>query len=293
MALSASVRSFAAAARIGWAVDGNWTDPLLFGIYVVAKPLGGALILVAMVQVIAGGQAGALTSYVVIGSGLWSMVTAGIAGVAQSVLDDRERYRVLKYLYVSPADFLLLLLGRGIGRLAVGGIGAAITLAIGVVILGVPFDPGRIDWPLLLVAMPAGIIAIVALAVVLAAVCLQTRQDSWSYPDAAAGALFLVTGAVFPLSVLPVPLQAIGLATPLTWWIAGVRQALFPASPTSVGGPTSFFASLAGHPSPGRTEILVALLLTGTVSTLASLAVFRWSERRAKDRGLFDQTTGS
>ena len=40
-------------------------------------------------------------------------------------------------------------------------------------------------------------------------------------------------------------------------------------------------------------EDLVALLATGTVATLASNVAFRWSDRRAKDRGLLDQTTGS
>jgi ABC-2 type transport system permease protein len=291
--MTAAARSFAAAARIGWAVDGNWTDPVLFAIYIVAKPLSAALLLVVMVQVISGGRAGALTSYVVIGSALWSMVTAGIAGVALSVLDDRERYRMLKYLYVIPSDFLLLLLGRGVGRVAVGGIGALITLAVGVVALGVPFAIDHVDWVLFAVAMPLGLVSILALAVVLAAVCLQTRQESWSYPEAAAGALFLVTGAIFPLAVLPPLLQAVGLLSPLTWWIAAVRQALFPTSPTSIGGDGSLYAQLAGHPVPSSLEIVVALLVTGALSTLASLVVFRWSERRAKDRGLFDQTTGS
>jgi hypothetical protein len=35
------------------------------------------------------------------------------------------------------------------------------------------------------------------------------------------------------------------------------------------------------------------MLATTLLFVLASVAVFRWSERRAKDRGLFDQTTGS
>jgi ABC-2 type transport system permease protein len=289
----AVARSFLAAARIGWAVDANWTDPVLFLVYLVAKPVSAALILVVMVQVVSGGRAGPLTSFVVVGSALWSTVTAGISGLSWSVLDDRERYRMLKYLYVSPSDFLLLLMGRGVGRIAVGALGAVVTLAVGVVALGVAFDPGRVDWPLLLVALPMGLVAIVALALILAAVCLQTRQDAWSYPEAAAGALFLVTGAVFPLAVLPNPLQAVGLLTPLTWWVAGMRAALFPDSPSSLGGDGSLFARLAGHPVPGSIEIVAALLATGAVSTLAALAVFRLSERRAKDRGLFDQTTGS
>jgi hypothetical protein len=44
---------------------------------------------------------------------------------------------------------------------------------------------------------------------------------------------------------------------------------------------------------PTSTEIVVALLATGTVATLASIVAFRWSDRRARDRGLIDQTTGS
>jgi hypothetical protein len=62
---------------------------------------------------------------------------------------------------------------------------------------------------------------------------------------------------------------------------------------TSIGGDGSFFASIAGKPAPSGLEIVLALLGTGTVATLGAIAVFRASDRRAKDRGLLDQTTGS
>ena len=286
-------KSFAVAARLGWQMEANWTDPVLFLIYSVAKPVSSALILVFMLEVISGGSRPDYRAFIVIGSALWSFVLSGIAGLAWTVLDDRERYRMLRYVYVSPSDFLVVLLGRGIARIAVGAMGAAITLAVGVVALGVPFDLSRIDWPLLIVVMALGVAAIVALGILLAAICLQTRQESWSYPDAVAGALFLVSGAVFPLTVLPAVGQVIGLATPLTWWLEGVRVALFPGGLTAVGGDGSTFATLTGHTVPTGTEIVFALLVTGTVATLASIAVFRISDRRAKDRGLLDQTTGS
>jgi ABC-2 type transport system permease protein len=219
---------------------------------------------------------------------------SGIAGLGWSVLDDRERYRMLKYVYVSPSEFLVTLLGRGVARVAIGGMGAAITLGIGVAFLGVPFDVTRVDWLLLAVVMPIGLTAILAVGVAMAALVLQTRQESWHYPEAVAGALFLVVGAVFPLSVLPVPLQAVGLANPLTWWLAGVRQALFPGEAvSSVGGPGSLFVSMTGRATPAPVEIVLVLLGTTLVVTLAAAACFRWSERRAKDRGLIDQTTGT
>jgi ABC-2 type transport system permease protein len=146
---------------------------------------------------------------------------------------------------------------------------------------------------MLVVVLAIGLTSIVAVGVFMAAVCIQSRQEAWSYPEAAAGALFLISGAVFPLAVLPAPLQVVGLLTPFTWWIEGVRQALFSGSLSSVGGEGSFFASMAGHATPTTLELLVALLATGTVATLASIVAFRASDRRAKDRGLLDQTTGS
>ena len=290
---AAAWRGFRAAVRLGWQMEANWTDPLLFFIYSVAKPVSAALILVVMLQIISGGTDATYRGFVVVGSALWSMVVAGIAGLAWSVLDDRERYRMLKYTNVSPADFMTHLLGRGVARVAVGAMGAAITIAIGILVLGVPFDPAAVDWIALSVVMALGIVAIVAIGVMLAAVCLQTRQESWSYPEAVAGALFLVSGAVFPLAVLPAAVQALGLVNPLTWWIQGVRTAMFPGGVSSIGGPGSLWTQVTGSASPDGTTTVLVLLVTGSLVTLVGTMIFRISERRARDRGLLDRTTGS
>ena len=285
--------SFVTAIRLGWKMEANWTDPFLFIIYSVAKPLASALILVVMLDVISGGAKPEYRAFVIVGSALWSFVLSGVSGLAWMILDDRERYRMLKYIYVSPSAFLAVVFGRGVARIGVGAMGAAITLAVGVVFLNVPFDIGRIDWVLLVTGMILGVTSILAIGLIMAAICMQTRQDSWSYPEAAAGALFLVSGVVFPLSVLPGLVQAVGLLSPLTWWIEGVRLALFPGGLSAVGGPGSLFSQLTGSSAPTSAEIVLVLLATGAVATLAAVAVFRTSDRRAKDRGLFDQTTGS
>ncbi|MCY7418833.1 MAG: ABC transporter permease [Chloroflexi bacterium] len=286
-------QSFSTAAHLGWQMEANWTDPLLFFIYSVAKPLSAALILVVMLDIVSGGADPAYRAFVVVGTALWSLVLAGIAGLAWSILDDRERYRMLKYLYVSPSDFLVMLLGRGVARLAVGAMGAVITMTVGILLLGVPFEPAMVDWPLLVLILGLGLWVIVAIGLLLAAVCLQTRQESWSYPEAAAGALLLVSGVVFPLAVLPPPIQAIGLVTPLTWWMEGVRHAAFAEGPSSIGGPGSLWLDLTGSAAPEAWTIVLALLATGVLVTLGAIGAFRASERRAKDRGLLDRTTGS
>ncbi len=284
-------RGFRTAAILGWRMEANWTDPLLFSIYSVAKPVAAALILVFMVDVISSQPDPRVRSFVVVGSALWSFVIAGIQGLAWSVLDDRERYQMLKYLYLSPTDFGVLLLGRGVARVTVGGMGALITLAVGVVFLGVAFNPGAVNWPLLAVSMSLGLVAIVSIGIMLAAVCMQTRQDSWHYPEAVAGALFLLAAAVFPLGVLPAPLQLLGLATPLSWWMGGVREALLGTGSGTLGGPGSVLASIAGPNAPSDVQLVAMLAITTAVIAVIAVVAFSVSERRAKDRGLLDKTT--
>jgi ABC-2 type transport system permease protein len=288
-----SWRAFTTSIRLGWQIESNWTDPLLFFIFLVARPVASALILVVMLEVISGGANRELRAFVITGSALWSFVVAGMAGLAWSVLDDRERYRTLKYLVVSPSTLVVMLLGRGTARVASGAMGAVIAIAVGIVFLGVPFDVSRADWVLFVPVMLIGLASIVALGLLMAATVMQSRQDSWSYPEAVAGAMFLVVGAIFPLSVLPGALQAIGLIVPLTWWLEGVRQALFPGGLSSIGGTGSFYEQVTGRLAPSGGEIVLALLATTALVTLAAAWIYGLSERRARDRGLFDQTTGS
>jgi len=178
-------------------------------------------------------------------------------------------------------------------RIGIAAFAAAITLGFGVVVLGVPFDLARIDWFLFITSMALGLVGVLALAVILAATIMQTRQDAWSYPEAVAGALFLLVGAVFPMAVLPGPIQAVGLITPLSWWMEGVRQGLFPGVLSAIGGQGSVWTDVTGTAAPSGGVILVALAVTAAVAAALSLAAFRWSETRARSRGLFDLVSGS
>jgi ABC-2 type transport system permease protein len=241
------------------------------------------LLLVVMITVIGGTASEAARTFVVLGSALWAMLVSGIAGPAWSVLEDRERYRMLKYLYVSPATLVVLLVGRGGARLAAGAMGTVVALVFSVIVLGLRIDLGGVHWPLLVTSLLLGLVPILAIGLLLAAVCLQTRQESWSYPDAVSGAMFLVSGVVFPLAVLPDPVEAVGLLNPVTWWVAGVRLAIVPEGTPSVGGAGSLWTAVTGSAAPDATTVLLALFATGAMVTLAATAIFRTSERRARD----------
>jgi ABC-2 type transport system permease protein len=291
--LADTIRSLRTALLLGWRIESNWTDPTLFVIYTLPKPEASLQLLDVMIEIIGGAATAETRTFVILGSALWATVIAGIQGPAWSVLDDRERYRMLKYVAVSPSALLVTLIGRGGGRLAAGAMGTAVALVFSVIILGLRVDLAAISWPYLAVMVVVGVGPIVAVGIVLAAICLQTRQESWSYPEALAGAMFLVTGVVFPLAILPNPVELIGLLNPITWWVEGVRRAIISAGPTAIGGEGSLWTAVTGTAAPDGAQVLVALLLTGALVTLAATAIFRSSERRARDQGLLDRTTGS
>jgi len=75
--------------------------------------------------------------------------------------------------------------------------------------------------------------------------------------------------------------------------VEGVRRALVPGTPSSIGGAGSLWATITGSLAPDAPTIVVALLATGALVTLGATGIFRLSEGRARDRGLLDQTTGS
>ena len=67
-------------------------------------------------------------SYIYLGNAFYIYVGAVMAGGSYSILDDRERYRSLKYLYIAPINIPVYLLGRAVARFITGTIAVFITL---------------------------------------------------------------------------------------------------------------------------------------------------------------------
>ncbi|MGI8657683.1 MAG: ABC transporter permease [Candidatus Limnocylindria bacterium] len=276
--LADSWRSFRTAIGLGWAIEANWSDPFLFAVYTMAKPLAAAMILVVMFQVITQGQSVEFLQFLIVGSALWNVVFGVMGGLVQSILEDRERYRMMKYVVVTPSSLFPFLLGRSVARVAASLVAVVLTLVVGVVFLGVELRPNLV---LLIPATLIGVTAVVALGIFMAGWCLQLRQEAWSYPEAIAGALYLVSGAIFPIDVLPGFLHPIALASPTTWWLEASRR------------------GLVGHGAPGMLEglgdgqVLLFLVVSTAIVMPLALAAFSWFMRRAREAGLLDMTTGS
>src|SRR5215210_7720769 len=117
-----NLRTLRVAAWLGWQVEGNWADPLVFVAFTIVRPLASALIVVLMYQVIAGGglPSPALFSYLYISNAFFVLVVQVIAGLSWTILDDRENYKMLKYIYTSPARKFSYLIGRAVAKIVIG-----------------------------------------------------------------------------------------------------------------------------------------------------------------------------
>ena len=275
-------RSFFTAAWLGWKIESNWTDLFLFSVYSIVKPLAGAMILVVMYGVITQGQFGTpIFAYLFIGVAFYRYVGDVVTGVSWAIIDDREHYRTLKYMYVAPIRIPFYLLGRGIARVLTTTFSVLIIMLVGIFALHISFDITRVDWVLLLVSLPIGILMMAMLGLILAGITLMLAQHQYAIGDAIAGALYLFSGAMFPLSVLPAWLQPVGYIIPVSYWLELIRRAL-------VGNVANAFPTFAGM---SNLQLLAILAGLAAVFGVIAAIVFRACDRAARERGLIDLTT--
>ncbi len=275
-------KSFRGAARLGWQIESNWADPFVFFIYSVVKPLASAGILVVMYSVITGGNFNSpVFPYIYLGNAFYIYVGAVMAGISWAVIEDREHYRMLKYMYIAPIHIPSYLLGRGLAKFLTGSISVAITIAFGVLFLDVPLNLAQVDWPLFIVAMVVGITMLTFMGLLLASITLIMVNHVWFLGEGVAGALYLFSGAIFPLEVLPTYLRPIGYAMPLTYWLELIRRAL-------VGSVAEAFPTLANFSNLQLLGILTGLTV---IFGLLASAAFRYCDHRAREKGYIDRVT--
>ena len=172
------------------------------------------------------------------------------------------------------------LMGRGVARLVTATFSVVVILSLGVIVLGVGIGPASVEWPLFAAALGLGVVTLALMGLAIAGLMLLTGSESWAIGDLLAGALYLFSGAVFPLDVLPSALRPIGLVLPITYWLEVIRRALMQGDQA-----TSTFGAWTD-------EGLLALLAALTVATaIGAMTVFRVCERLARQRGLIDRTS--
>lgn len=274
--------SFRMAAWLGWQIESNWTDPFLFAIYSIIRPLAAASILVVMYAVITNANfADPMFSYIYLGNAFYAYVGQILTGMAWSIIDDREHYKTLKYIYVAPLHFPTYLLGRAVARFVITSLSVFITILFGVLFLQVRLDLAQVDWLLFFFSLLVGVIMLAMLGLMLAGLMLLLARHSDGVGEAVGGALYLFSGAVFPLEILPAFLRPVGYVIPIAYWLELLRRAL-------VGEVAQAFPTFSNLSNGQLVAILLGL--TALFSVLGGV-VFKACDRRAREYGLIDVTT--
>ncbi|MFL5733688.1 MAG: ABC transporter permease [Chloroflexia bacterium] len=287
-----NLRTFRVATWLGWQIESNWADPLVFFIFAVLRPMASALILVVMYQVIAGGQRADAFDYLFISNAFFVLVVQVMVGLSWTIVDDRENYKMLKYIYTSPARKFAYLIGRSVAKVLIGLFTTTLLLLTGALFLGVNISLARIQWGWLGLYFVLGMFILGGLGIVLAGVSLVIARHGGFIGEVMAGMLLLFSGAYFPPDILPSPLKEISLAVPVTYWLEGMRRAFSGGILTvtnAQGVTTPISPILAQFDNWQLTGILA---FSALVSAAGSYFFYQWVEHAAKERGMIDRVTG-
>ncbi len=270
-------RSFRTGSWLGWQVESNWTDPFLFFVYSISRPIALSLILVAMYTFVGRvGPGHPEFSAMYVGNAFYLFVASILVGISFAVLDDRETYGMLKFAFLAPVDPAWYFVGRGMARLGIAAISVVLVLGMGAWLLHVRPAPAGPAFAIFLPALALGLASLMAMGVLLAGVSLLVTGHGGTLGEAVAGAMFVISGAVFPIQALPPFLRPLGYATPLPYWIEAMRRGVLGT------GPSADFTGC------GDVRLLVELALMTAATVLVAALGFTWCERRARDLGLLD-----
>jgi ABC-2 type transport system permease protein len=277
MAIRDVVRAFKDSIWLGWKIDANWTDPWLFAVYSVIRPISGMLIVIFLFFV--GSQVGGegdpkYLTYLFVGNTFFTLVTEMMLSMGWVIHEDREHYEVLKYIYISPVSLYVYLLGRACSTALIALISVFISILFGVTVLQMPINFLSINYPALALSLVIGLVAIASFGLILASIALLTaRHGGGLIGQAVAGIFYLFCGIIFPVSALPQWAQAVSKILPLTYWMNMVRDSMFGAAPSEIIGNLPVLA--------GFTVLFY----------IVSLGVLKLADYLARDRGLIDITT--
>jgi ABC-2 type transport system permease protein len=200
-----------------------------------------------------GARAGSLL-YASLGAGMmgiWSSVLFGSGGLIQW-----QRWQgTLEYVIGVPPRLILVVLPMTVATASIGLYSIAATLLWGRVIFDLPLDFAHPAW--FLVALVASIVSLGLLGLVLSSTFVLLRNAN-SLSNLLEYPVWLVTGLLISLSLLPGWTRPISWILAPTWGIRGLRQAAFggdPVTPILICLALGILYGAVGHFTLGYFEV--------------------------------------
>lgn len=238
----------------------RWLRPVTYLASKIVMPLAQILFFTFLGTYATGSQN---ASFYIIGNAVQIAAVSGIFGVTMSIGGDRWE-GTLPYLFGTPANRLMLFMGRGFMHVIDGFFGVVIGLLWGAILLGV--DYSHTNLAALSLTILVTTFSTAGLGLLMGCISLITANVMFVNNTVYFG-LLLFSGANVPLSSLPPLMQSISWALPLTRGIAASRALINGATLDSV--------------SP----LLWGEFLIGVGYILAGYLLFRVFEFEARKRG--------
>jgi ABC-2 type transport system permease protein len=159
-----------------------------------------------------------------------------------------------------------------------------LTLLFGVLLLGVDINLAAVNWPLFIVALGLGLATLAIMGLALGGVTFLTAKHAMGINEGIAGVFYVLSGVIFPITILPVWAQSVSKFLPVTYWMEGVRRGLEPGVMSQLGPVT-------GLQSFSDLQLLLTLVLTTVAFLFISLGIFRYADKVARKKGKIDWTS--
>ncbi|MFD7293487.1 ABC transporter permease [Streptomyces sp. NPDC059897] len=209
-----------------------------------------------------------MSHLVVAGFAAYLLFQVGLVTLPQILVTEREEGALLR-LRATPGGIPAYLVAKCLLIVAVSVAMLVLLLASAALLADGPVPQGPAGWLTLAWVTTLGLLAVVPLGAAIGAV-LPNPREALALIMLPVMGLLITSGAVFPLTVLPVPVQQVASVFPLKWMAQGLRSALLPD------------AARAAEPAGSWELPMVALVLTAwaVLGFLLAVPLLRRAARR-------------
>ena len=203
-------------------------------------------------------------AFALVGFAFFDYLSVSMTAFDASIEEARQN-RTLEALLVTQTPLPVILAGSAVYPFTALALRTCVYLAWGALLFG--FAPRAANWAGAVVILLASILAFAGLGILSASYSILFKRGNpakW----VVLGVSGLVGGMMYPVSVLPGPLQLLARLIPVTYSLEGMRAALLAGA-----GWNQLWPSIA------------ALLVFAVILIPSSFVVFAWSLRRTKITG--------
>jgi ABC-2 type transport system permease protein len=203
-------------------------------------------------------------AFALVGFAFFDYLSVALSALDMS-LEEARQNRTLEALLVTQTPLPVILAGSAVFPFASLALRSCVYLAWGALLFG--FLPQGANWTGAVIILLASILAFAGLGILSASYTILFKRGNpakWIV----LGVSGLVGGMMYPITVLPQPLQILSRLVPVTYSLEGMRAAL-----------------LHGAGWGDLWPSIVALLLFAAILLPFSFLVFAWALRRTKITG--------